>query len=173
MYRSGHPIKLWKEEDVLSIMETDAYIEAKAKADKRRISCAKAVETKTNKLREECKKKIEAISVERIDIDLLEEKTLAAKQSWYDYQSSMRGQTWYDRNAYEADQETVDRWIVNYIRHELTHYDKDLYSMSGKVGCHNAYSNYKEAVLDKIAKTYPEYADECERQKVQYHGEDY
>lgn len=168
MYRGGYPIKLWKEDDVLSVMETDTYIELKAKADKRRASCAKATETKANKLRIECEKKIELISVKRIDTDLLVNKTLAAKQNWYRQQSSIRGEIWCERNAYQADQDTVDRWCVNYIRHKLTRYDKDLYSMKGKVGCHDAYADYKAAVLDKIAETYPEYADECEMQKIQY-----
>ena len=61
---------------------------------------------------------------------------------------------------------TVKRWIVNYIRHKLTNYDENLYNLSGRVGCHKAYSEYRKAVLTKIASFYPKYSQECHGQMV-------
>ena len=42
--------------------------------------------------------------------------------------------------------------------------DNFLGSIDGKVGSVEAYPEVKIAVLEKIAKTYPKYKDECERQ---------
>lgn len=61
-------------------------------------------------------------------------------------------------------EETLKRWIVNYIRHNLIKYDLTLYENKGKVGKDEAYPVLKKAVLDRIAITYPQYADECKRQ---------
>jgi hypothetical protein len=55
--------------------------------------------------------------------------------------------------------------MVNYVRHNLTNYEEELYYMSGKVGCHEEYYFYKDAVLDRISETYPELEDACRRQK--------
>ena len=70
----------------------------------------------------------------------------------------------YMKNAYTANEETINRWIVNYIRHNLVSYDNFLGSIDGKVGSVEAYPEVKIAVLEKIANTYPKYKDECERQ---------
>lgn len=60
--------------------------------------------------------------------------------------------------------DTLNRWCVNYIRHQLTTYDNELYNLIGKIGRDDAYENFKKAVLEKIAEKYPKYADECKRQ---------
>ena len=56
--------------------------------------------------------------------------------------------------------------MVNYIRLNLTSYDAVLYEMSGRVGCHDEYKRYKNAVLDKISSVYPYLSKECSVQKV-------
>lgn len=68
-------------------------------------------------------------------------------------------------------EETMQRWIVNYIRHQLTLYDGVLRGFKGNAGTDEASSRFKNALLDQIAKYYPAYKDECERQKVEvvYH----
>lgn len=162
IYRNAAPIKLWNKTDVLQVMETEDFKLAKEKADKRRDACEKAVKTKEKRLQEECVKKIKLISVKYLPDETLRRETLDAKQSW-NYQHDNC-----DTSVYGADEKVIKRWVVNYIRHNLTAYDRDLYSMSGKVGCNIEYKRYKNAVLDKIAEAYPKYADECENQKIKY-----
>lgn len=60
--------------------------------------------------------------------------------------------------------DTLNRWCVNYIRHQLTTYDDGLYDLIGKIGRDAAYEEFKKAVLKKISIAYPKYADECNRQ---------
>lgn len=64
-----------------------------------------------------------------------------------------------------AGEETIQRWVVNYIRHELTDYDEFLYEMRGHEGFHREqYYRYQHAVLSRIGTVYPKYAAECRRQ---------
>ena len=57
---------------------------------------------------------------------------------------------------------TLYRLMVNTARHELSNYENTLKGM--KVS-KNEYKQYKNAVLDKISKTYPNLTEECENQK--------
>lgn len=140
-------------------------LEYQEKAKKRRAGAKKAVLTKESKLHEEVTAKIKQISVKQLSLKDIKNSTLSEKSSWYQYQSTLRGD--YDlRDPYSADDSTVQRWEVNYIRHHLTEYDDSLYEMSGKTGCHKEYLRYKEAVLLKVGEVYPSLKSECNSQIV-------
>jgi hypothetical protein len=64
-----------------------------------------------------------------------------------------------------SDKEFLDRITVNYIRHNLTEYDYELYDLFGKVGKQEAVCTVKCIMLDKIGELYPYLVDECLRQK--------
>ena len=166
-YKSASPMKLWKRTDVDSVLESEEFKTAFDKNKSRRDAAAKAVLTKQTKLHEEVSRKIKQISVKQIDFDVLQNQTLSEKQGWYDYQSALRSQVG-ERTAYSADKQTKCRWMVNYVRHNLTIYDNALYSISGKPGCYTEYLRYKQAVLSKIADVYPELRSECDRQSKRY-----
>ena len=171
-YKSGPPMKLYYAGDVERIMESEEFQEELAQESTRskaaKAAAKKGVATKKSKLMAEVREKIKEIKVTPVEDSELVDDTLAAKQSWYNYNASMRERYSYDdyRDAYSADAGTVRRWVVNYIRHNLTEYDENLYDMAGKVGCHEAYHVYRDAVLDVIASVYPKYAGECRRQKT-------
>lgn len=156
-YRSGPKMRLWYEADVLAAMDTDEYREAAAKSAKRRQASQKAVETKRANAEAELAEIAKTIRVRRVPMSQLRGDTLAAKQMWYDFNARDEY-----RDAYSADDATVRRWMVNYIRHDLTDYDADLYSIKGKVGREELYHKLKATVLRKIAIVYPELADECD-----------
>lgn len=162
-YKSGPQMKLWKKDDVDAVVITPSFQERKSARKSRVDGAKKAVETKKEKIRVEVDKAINNISVIRIDPEDLVKNALDAKYAWYSYIASQRDEPM-DKEVYDAPEEVQQRWRVNYVRHNLTKYDSDLYNMSGKVGCHEEYIRYKRAVLDEIAKVYPELAEECERQ---------
>ena len=66
----------------------------------------------------------------------------------------------------DSDEKTITRWMVNYIRHELTDYnlEVEVADMQNTVGRLDAFLAYEEAVYSNIASVYPELKDECERQ---------
>lgn len=57
------------------------------------------------------------------------------------------------------------RWAVNHIRHNLTDYDikvSDLDNLEGNPQLNYFY--FKDLILTRIKKVYPQYSDECDKQ---------
>lgn len=57
----------------------------------------------------------------------------------------------------------MNKWVVNYIRHNLTQYEYALWNAS-KDSTLKDYAEYKIEVLKKIGETYPKYQEEVELQ---------
>jgi hypothetical protein len=53
---------------------------------------------------------------------------------------------------------------VNYIRHSLTAYDKHLQEVASRIGVSQAIGTIRLRVYAAICVTYPEFAEECQRQ---------
>ena len=158
-YKSSAPMKLWKEADVLAAMDTDTFREAAAKAERRKAAASKGIDTKRKHAEVLADELIAAIHVQRIELPELERLTLDAQQRWYD--SRGRGEIEF------PDREDVDRWMVNYIRHELCEYDDSLYTLfrPGRMADKDKlYPKIKRETLAKIAQVYPELAEECKAQ---------
>lgn len=158
-YKCAAPMKLWEEADVLAAMDTDAFREAAAKAERRKVAASKGVDTKRKNAELLADELIAAIHVQRVELPELERLALASQQRWYD--SRGRGEIEF------PDREDVDRWMVNYIRHELCEYDDSLYTLfrPGKMADKDKlYPKVKRETLAKIAQVYPELAEECKAQ---------
>lgn len=164
-YKSAAPMKLWMEKEVIAAMESEEFRQLRDKSARRRDSAQKAVAVKRDKTIDMIKDCTEGIRVTLIDEEQLIKRTLQAKREWYNYQAAIRDNCDYF-DIYEVDAETLQRWVVNYIRHNLVKYDPVVDSLIGKVGKQEAYYYFKNKVLDEISKVYPKYAEECKRQKV-------
>ena len=166
-YKKAAPMKLWQITDVEAAMEDPSFKKAMETRAKRKAASKKAVKTKTENLLALVQNQITKISVSKIDIDTLRKETLSEKQDWYNYLALERD-CYVESCARAADEDTVKRWMVNYIRHNLTHYDRKLMELTrttaGKTGKHKAYLLFFEAVMGGIADVYPEFKDECDRQ---------
>lgn len=166
-YSSAAQMKLWEEKTVEDIMKTKEFQQAMEKATRRKKSANMAVDTKRNNMFRSIEDFIESIKIEVLSDDELRSRTLQKKQQWYDshpyYLEDYLDEEIVE-NAYEADEDTLVRWIVNYIRHNLIDYDYFLYKIHGKIGSIGMYSEIKAGVLRKIAVAYPKYKEECERQ---------
>lgn len=160
-YKSGHPMKLWPKEEIEQVQNSSDFQKAFDKAQKRKDSAKKAVQTKYQKLLADVEQK--TINVKHIADEQLVKETLRAKEKWYEYKNNY---SMFERDVDGVDEVTLARWVVNYIRHNLTEYDEEIYNLAGKVGIEEAYTLYKNKVLDEIAKTYPKYVNECENQKL-------
>lgn len=158
-YKSAAPMKLWKEADVLAAMDTDAFREATAKAERRKAAAAKAVDTKRKNAEVLADDLIASIHVQRIDMQALQELAVAVQQKWYDFNGK--------DEIVDPSRETVNRWMVNYIRHNLCEYDDSLYMLfrpGSLADKDELYPKVKRETLAKIAQVYPELAEECEAQ---------
>lgn len=163
-YRKAAPMKLYREQDVLEAMESEKYKSALEKANKRKISAQKATKTKTDALAKSMAAFIDSVSVDVIEDATLVKETIKAKNEWYNYIGR------YDEFVTQTnvDGYTLQRWVVNYIRHNLVSYDYGLYKMKGKTGKNALYAPFKNAILEKIAVAYPQYAAECRNQMLNY-----
>lgn len=166
-YRSAAPMQLWKEADVKEVMKTPEFKEAFAKAKKRKASASKAVDTKKDKLKEQKTKFLNSIHIKILSDKTLRKKALKAKREWYEqkeFESGYYMEPSEIPNVNNTDESTMQRWVVNYIRHNLVKYDNFLEKIHGKVGVHDCYVDTKVIILQKIAEAYPSYAEECRRQ---------
>lgn len=151
------PIKLWDEETVKAVMNTPAFKSAFEQTANRRNAATKAVQTKTDALKAEIAQYADGITIVVLDDAELTNRAMQAQEEWYFEKCS-------ELTTYGADAETKARWIVNYIRHNLTRYDAALTMLCNRIGKSEAYTILRNTVLDKIAAVYPKYADECRKQ---------
>lgn len=157
------PYKLWPRTVVEGIMKTEDYAIAKEKAERRREGAYKAVTTKKEKIRKNFEPALSSIKVRVLPEKVLVDRTLQSKQNYEDNKAREKGY-FNESSAWDAPQETINRWVVNYIRHNLTTYDYYWGYLGEGIGRKDVAAYYKRAVLEKIAEVYPTYKDECERQ---------
>jgi hypothetical protein len=69
-----------------------------------------------------------------------------------------------DAPAAKADRGTLNRWKVNYLRHELIQFDATIEGLFGQVGRAAAEKLMRRRALEAIGRTYPDLLDECQRQ---------
>lgn len=192
-YKCAAPMKLWEQDKVLEVMETEDFKKALEKASKRKNAAKSAVKTKEKRLKEKMVEIANSFEIRIIPDDELIEKVLKHNEERIEnnlWQSMLYYERKVDRYIYDEyesyddvcqeyedacyeyenftlrtpNEETLMRWVVNYIRHNLISYDSTLFDNKGKVGKDEAYPIFKKAVLDRIAATYPKYAAECKRQ---------
>lgn len=192
-YRCAGPMRLWDKKLVMQIMATDEFAAALEKANIRKASAKKGVETKKANLIEmaiECGKNAD---ITILDDEVLRERVVQSHEEYHldslynwiyylerkmtkreiSYGELLEIEEEIRETEYEIDNlqykapnapELFNKWIVNYIRHNLTRYDNILYGYRGRVGVDEAYYYLKENILLKIAEVYPAYANECYRQ---------
>ena len=159
-YKKAAPMKLWNRQDVLNAMDSDGFKAAMEKASKRKAAAEKACATKAKKTMEEMTAVGNGLKIKIIPDDDLRQRTLRAKQN----RAIEHGNFESIPCASEITPETMERWIVNSIRHNLVKYDTALERLYGKCGRYDAYPEFKRIVLEKIAAAYPKYTEECKRQ---------
>jgi hypothetical protein len=127
---------------------------AQEKLHNRRLAAKKAVATKLKKLLAEIEKMEVSVSL----CSPKEVKRMAI-QSYNDYNADTGKYA-----SHTSDSDFLQRIYVNFVRHELTEYDYALYEIAGKTGIQDGVSAIRSKVFEAIAKAYPEFKQECERQ---------
>src|ERR1700726_2684919 len=69
-----------------------------------------------------------------------------------------------DGTAEDAPAEFLERITVNFIRHNLTAYDRALEEVAGRVGIASAVQAIRARIYSAIGESCPALADECSRQ---------
>lgn len=185
-YKCAAPMKLWEKSLVIETMETDEFQKMLEKAQSRKAAANAAVETKKQNLIDDLIGKADQARITILPDDELITATLIAKKKDIQNRLENRYNRLYELVVYrrcelyeeldEAEEDlqnfdfskpgedTLNRWIVNYIRHNLINYDSTLQRTKGKTGKQESYPIYKCRILQRISEAYPKYADECARQ---------
>ena len=163
-YKCAAPMRFWLKDKIDTLTAENPVRNELDKVLKNRsarsLGARKAVATKTTKTvqyAEEMGSKLKILN--NLSLKEVRKAALNSKQAWYDSLDN------YDcLSTYGADEDTINRWTVNYIRHEMTNYEYCLSELMGKVGKDTAYYVLRKPIFELIKSTYPELAKECDLQ---------
>lgn len=147
---AGSPMKLYRRDRVERIEKSEEFREAKRKADDRKVSAKKAVETKLKKMQDYLDNLI-------IEVPKMKKETLIAAARQNSYLLDLPDHVEF----------SDERNCVNFLRHCETKYESELANIAGKTGASDAYYEIKEKVLNAIAEQYDWLVEECDRQILQ------
>lgn len=138
---------LCKSKEVKNILKT---------RNKKIIASLKATKTKKEKLINEINEL--KIEVDLLDINLIKKYSIEENKRFAFERGDFGG------NYINIPKNVLNRWCVNFIRHNLTSYDAYIDSLYNKVGKIEAYVLLKNKILTEIAKKYPDLKEECNLQ---------
>lgn len=157
-YRCADPMKLYNNERVMALESSPAWAAADEAASPRRAAARKAVRTKYEKTEQ----RLAELDRPKLEAEPLEVVQRRAYRHWACRRADIGKET---EPREMIDAETIARITVNHLRHEQTSYDQYLREFRGAVGAESARDEVRERVMSQISQTYPELADEVERQR--------
>ena len=167
-YKSAAPMRLYAESRVEMVEAEETFQQERAKATARSQVGKQVTARKADELVKQAEQM--PIHVTWQSIGRLQDKAIASYNTFHRRLSHAQDHD-YEPATYMSDPIFLDRITVNYIRHELTAYDHHLESLAGKTGVSLAIATIRRRIYDEIARVYPEFAEECERQIQFRYGE--
>lgn len=163
---SKQPQKCYPKDYVESLELTERFNELKKAASVRHTRMKAIADGKRDENVTKYSERVDAVKVPVLSAEELKSRTIKSKRRWYSYQAAIRCDIDEGIDEDNLPNTVLFRWEVNYIRHELTKYDKILSSIGGLVGTHDVYRTIRGRILDKISEVYPWLRDECNNQKT-------
>ena len=162
VFRSAAPMALYSSTRIRKLEESPAFLEWLAKRNSRKAGYAKAVATKKQKI-------LATVSSWVIEVPEIKGLLPKAIQHFNDFKAYKED---YDSLASEeSSPEFLNRISVNFVRHTLTPYDRQLTAIFGKVGVTEAYQLLNQKIYDQISLVYPHLATQCKEQLLRKFGE--
>ncbi|WP_187281365.1 hypothetical protein [Nonomuraea sp. C10] len=163
MFRSAAPMPLYETERVLIAEESEAFAGLRDRAERR----SRAALLAADRRRDETLRRIARvpITVPVVGWDVLTRQAVA-------HRNRLDAERAWDRPDHipaparegEVDEPTLQRWVVNYLRHELTAYNSELEGLFGRVGQAAGMRLLRQRIYEAIPRVYPRLTDECRRQ---------
>jgi hypothetical protein len=155
-YRSAPPMKCYRIARVEDVESTEAFHTAKGIADQRVARGKKSAQRQANRLLFQAETM--PISVARLPFDDVQDRAIKSYNRFHMDLFFERGHD-YREATRESNPRFLRRITANYVRHELTAYDRVLEKNAGRIGCHDAYEMIKRRVMAEIERVYPELKD--------------
>lgn len=160
-YKKAANVQLFLLKKVNKIEATESFRVEMEKVKKRKISAEQAIKTKKTELFKE-------IDKIKITIPLLSKDELFRNAiSHYNEMNYIKGNQKNYTEIYNGEiNEFLIRVAVNYLRHCLSDYEKELNNLFGKVGKNVAVNKIRVKVYNEISFKYPYLKAECVKQKI-------
>ena len=152
-YKCAAPMGLY---DVKRVEKVERSAKFKAEMEKlagRKQSAQKAVKTKMQKAIEYAR--TVEIHVPTMDYEKAVKNACLSYNDFHEYLWMERGHE-YTPAAPDSDPDFLRRITMNYLRHECTSYEQQLYELFGKTGVHEAHDILQQRINDEICRVYPE-----------------
>ena len=164
VYSSASPMRLYKETRVLREEKKKRFISWKEKKDalsKKRSEVAQKI------IKKRKQKTFEMVNDIEVKVPKLKYKKLAklACEHYNDLWSERGRGDKYVFPKY-AEEDFLNRIIVNYLRHELSDYDYSFFYLRNQVGKEEAISLVRKKIFESIQKAYPKLTEEVLRQQA-------
>ncbi len=162
-FRTAPQTRLYCVERVATAEASEEFRAVSAAAARRSVAAKAAAQRRRREV-------LARIAAEPVDVPRLAPGRLAAAAVAHRNQRDVERTYW--RWDHVPDPATVEsaeasalaRWKVNYLRHRLTRYDELLDGLHRTTGRAAAEEMLRQRIYAAIAKTYPDLAQECERQ---------
>lgn len=163
-YRTAAPMRLYRAARVLAAEQSPDFADRAAKAATRSARGKAIAEKKAQALLEQIAGM--PVSVRNVAPDALQQGAIRS------YNDRQRRRDWDFVPATEtSDTGFLERIMVNYVRHQLTAYDRRLEEVAGQIGVIRAIAAIRERIYAAIAEAYPHLAQECARQLARRLGQ--
>jgi hypothetical protein len=162
-YKKAAPMRLWELTRVEVAEQSQPFIEWRSKTSKRRQrqseTMARVMEVKRQEtidwVATEIQPQIDRALYQVTDGETLKHLEQKAVDSWYELQLD----SWHN---YDCEKPNLDslasatriRWVKNYVRHQLTAYERLIDQTYGEVGRQQAYDEMKRLVSDAVDALY-------------------
>ncbi len=167
-YRKAAPMQLYSPARIEQAESQEAWQQAKARASVRSQASKMMAARKATELVERAEQM--RITVQRLPRETVMEEAIASYNAFHWEIAWRHGDIW-EPATEQSDPAFLERITVNYIRHHLTSYDTHLEQVAGQSGVRQAGKLIRRRMYDEIARAYPGYAGECQRQMQARYGE--
>ena len=158
-YSKAAPMRLYLSSRVKAIEISSEWQTAQDKSKLRKVSAARAVQTKTERL-------LAAVENTQVTVPFLPLPQVIqdACDSYNHFHNSLDFDHDWVQATPDSDAGFLARITVNYLRHRLSLYEKEIEKVFGKVGVRQAYKEINLKVYAAISEAYPSLSKECHRQ---------
>lgn len=155
MYKSAAPMALYLVTRVQKVEASEAFREAKEKSAGRKASAQKAVKTKLEKALDYARTVV--INVPAINYEKVVKRACQSYNEWHEYDRYGRYNEYFTpADPLNSDKDFLQRITINYLRHECSSYEQQLYKLYGKTGVNEAHDILQKRINDEIQRIYPQ-----------------
>lgn len=140
---------------VAKVERSAKFKEELEKSSGRKQSAQKAVKTKKDKAVEYAK--MVEVHLPQMDYNKMLKMACDSYNDWHQYdRNGFFNENFIFADPLLSDKKFLQRIATNYLRHECTSYEEELYKLFGKTGVHEAHDILQKRINAEIVKTYPQ-----------------